>query len=139
MYEHLAEHDIAYLKAHFEWVEGWIEPGHEQDFQSYEGKLTLIQRILDSGEIGQKESVKLQALGNYFGLAICEFTNWQFEVIEDEYGRDLSIKMPGTTAWIHCTSIISKRVETGEDVDVFALFALVIPKLREVGNDERYA
>ena len=139
MYGHLAESDRQQLINHFNWVEGWIEPGHEEDFTSYEGKLTLIQQILNSGEISCDEVDKLQALGNYFGLAICEFTNWRFEVIEDEYGRDLSIQMPGTTAWIHCTTMLSKRVEAGEEIDVFNLFAQVVAKIQAVGNDDRYA
>lgn len=133
--EHLNEEDLARIDAHRTWVEGWIVEGRAHVFQAAEGKLKLIQNILDSGELAPTDTTKLQALGTYFGLAISEYTGWPIVAYEDEHGRDPAILHPGKSAYIFPMTMISKRVEKGESVNAFFLFSQIIPKLKQVADE----
>lgn len=132
--EQLGDEDRARIDAHRTWVEGWIAEGRQSAFQGPEGKLKLIQRILDSGHVGPGSTAELQALGTYFGLAISEYTGWPLVAYEDEYGRDPALNHPGKSAFIFPMTMISKRVEQGEAVNVFALFTWVIPEAKIVAE-----
>jgi len=125
----------AFISAHLEWVDGWINPGSESKFQGPEGRVKLLQLIINSNEIGPEETQKLQCLGTYFGQAIIEKTHWEWTVIQDEYGTDLAIQIPGKKAWLFPVTMISKRIEDGEVVDVFELFNLVISSTATVDAD----
>jgi hypothetical protein len=122
----------AYIKAHLKWVDGWIAPGSEKKFASPEGRVSLIQTIVDSGEIPSDETEHLQCLGTYLGQAIVEKTGWEWTVIEDEYGTDLAIQIPEKTAWIFPVTMISKRIEDGDEVNVSELFEEVIKDAPQV-------
>ncbi len=126
----------AYLAAHLEWVNGWINPGSEAKFGGLEGRVALLQLVIDSGEIPVEETVKLQALGTYLGQAIVEKTGWQWRVIEDEYGTDIAIQVPGKQSWIFPVTMISKRIENGKHVNVLDLFNDVMPMALEVDSDD---
>jgi len=117
----------AYLAAHLEWVNRWIDPGSESKFRGPDGRIALLQRIIDSGEIPTEETIKLQCLGTYLGQAIVEKTGWQWRLVEDDYGTDLAIQIPEKEAWIFPVTMISKRIEAGEEVNVRELFDDVIP------------
>lgn len=121
-----------YLASHLEWVDGWINPGSEPKFQGPEGRVKLLQLIIDSGEISVEETVELQCLGTYLGQAIVEKTGWEWCVVKDEYGTDLGIQVPGKTAWLFPVTMISKRIEDGEDCDVSSIFSNVIPMALKV-------
>jgi hypothetical protein len=122
----------AFLKSHLEWVDGWITPGSEEKFVGPEGRVALLQLIVDSGSIPVEETIKLQCLGTYLGQAIVEKTGWEWQVYEDEYGTDLAIQVPEKQAWIFPVTMISKRIEDGEEVDVLELFNGVIPTAQKV-------
>jgi Domain of unknown function (DUF3806) len=131
----LCDEDRAYLQSHIDWVDGWIKDDRQLKFQSHEGRLKLIQQIIDTSTLSPSETIKLQALGNYFGVAVCEYTGWKFAVIEDEYGRGISIQVPGNDTWVHPTTMISKRIEDGESVNVFDLFVRVVARARELSGN----
>ena len=114
------------LEAHLEWVDGWISPGSESRFAGPHGRESLVATILEHGAIEADETVKLQALGTYMGQAIVEHTGWSWCVVTDEYGSDLAVKFAEPDACVFPTTLISKRIEAGEDVDAGALFMGVI-------------
>ena len=43
-------------------------------------------------------------------------------MVEDEYGRDPAVRRPNTTIILYPMTMISKRIERGEKVDVFELY-----------------
>ena len=116
-----------FIKAHLDWVNGWISPGSEHKFISTQDKLKLLQIIVDSGEIAKEETVKLQCLGTYLGQCIVDDTGWNWVILTDEYGTDLAIKIPEKEAWIFPCTLISKRIEDGETVKVVDLFKKIVP------------
>lgn len=93
--------------------------------------LGLIQQLLDSSLIGAAETWKLQSLGVIFGDALAEELGVPWVILDDEYGRDPAILLRrDTDALIFPLTMISKRVEAGEVVDVAELFRAVASDAR---------
>ena len=57
-------------------------------------------------------------LGDAFVLEL----GMEWVTVEDEHGRDPAVRVPGTSTLLFPLTMISKRVERGEAVDVFDLF-----------------
>lgn len=122
------------LESHIDWVQGWISPGSESKFDNTEGRLALIQQILDSGTIDTDEGDKLEALGTYFGQAIVDKTGWNWKVVHDEYGSDLAIQHSTKSALIFPMSMIVKRVQDDDNIDVLDLFYLTIEQVESLDS-----
>lgn len=110
------------------WVEQlreWVA-GHYSDPSGYstvDGKLRLIQTILDNGWIAKDETWKLQSLGIAFGDALVQAVpELSWAVVDDEYGRDPALRWLQTSTLVFPLTAISKRVEAGDEVDVDELF-----------------
>ena len=87
-----------------------------------EQKLDLIAAMLDSGVITPDQKWELQSLGIVFGDALSQALDLMWVAVEDEYGRDPALMMPKTTMLVFPRTVISKRIEDGEKVNVFELF-----------------
>jgi Domain of unknown function (DUF3806) len=91
-------------------------------YDTLEGKLNLLEAILDAESIKPHEAWKLQSLGVTFGDALAQKLGFVWILIEDEQGRDPALHNPGTTNICYPLTMISKRIERGERVDVRSLF-----------------
>jgi len=120
--EPLAKEDVFRLEAQRDWVRNHYDSEARHRFDTVEGKLRLIDTILREKWISTHETWKLQSLGVVFGDALVQSQALEWIMIEDEYGRDPSVCVPGTTIKLHCLTMISKRVEKGEEVDIHQLF-----------------
>jgi len=97
--------------------------------------LQLIQRLLDKGIIEPEATYTLQALGVAFGNAfVHEHSDYDWWMVEDEYGRDPAIRYQKTTLLAFPRTMISKRVEDGETVDVADLFDGLARRLAELAE-----
>lgn len=107
-------------------VTGTRLTGHEID-------LVHIQQVLDSGNVEPEATYSLQALGIAFGKVFLENTpDYDWWMVEDEYGRDPAIRFKNTTLLSFPQTMISKRVEDGEAVDVAELYRNLRERLEEV-------
>ena len=43
-------------------------------------------------------------------------------MVEDEHGRDPAVRMPNTTIILFPMTMVSKRIQRGDKVDVFELY-----------------
>ena len=105
-----------------EWVRGHYEPEARQKYDSLEGKLNLLDAIVSNGWIEPTETLKLQSLGVTFGDALVQQCGLEWVVVEDEYGRDPALSLPGTSVILFPLTTISKRIEAGDAVNVRELF-----------------
>ena len=55
----------------------------------------------------------------------------EWVTVEDDSGRDPAVQLPGTTIILYPLTMISKRFERGEKVDVFDLFNGIVAKVDE--------
>jgi hypothetical protein len=85
--------------------------------------LDAIQAVLDSGRLQPGLTYELQCLGVAFGSVLIDaFDGLDWAIIDDEYGRDPTVRYRDTSVALNVLTLISKRVEDGERVDVRGLF-----------------
>lgn len=130
--EDLSQDDITRVEAQRKWVREHYPPESERKYQSLEGKLVLLDTILKNKWINPNETVKLQCLGITFGDALAQKLGLKWVAVEDEYGRDPALIVEGTSIITFPLTSISKRIERGEDIDVFNLFDTACAKLDEL-------
>jgi hypothetical protein len=131
--EELSSADITRIEAQRKWVREHYPPEAEHNYQKLSGKLALINKILENNWIGPEETLKLQCLGVTFGDALVQQeSSLSWVAVEDEYGRDPALNFQGTSILMFPLTMISKRIENGEKVDVYTLFGQTLKKLEEL-------
>ncbi len=101
--------------------------------------LARIQRILDGQRISATNTQELQSLGILFGkVFVNETSDYDWWVVEDEYGKDACIRFKQTTLLAFPQTMISKRIEDGENINVLELFIGLRDRL-EALRKEGYA
>jgi hypothetical protein len=91
-------------------------------FKTAPGKLGTIRAILSGNVFKPNETYKLQCLGVVLGDAFVLDLRMEWVMVGDAYGRDPAVRLPGTSFILFPLTMISKRIERGEKVDVFELF-----------------
>jgi hypothetical protein len=130
--------DLAQLEAQRKWVREHFSPEAQYKYQALEEKLRLLQGILDAGWIESHETAKLQCLGITLGDALVQELDLEWVAVEDEQGRAPAVRYPGTTVMAFPLTMISKRIERGEHIDVRSLFHGVVEQLRKMARDPEY-
>ena len=83
--------------------------------------LPVLQRLLDDHVFKKAQTYELRSLGVVFGDVLAGELSLRWVMITDEYGTDPTLRFKNTTININAVTMISKRVERGESVDVFRL------------------
>lgn len=116
----LTDEHVMQLSAQREWV-----AGHFDDATQYEdtsNKLRVVATILENKWIDPSDSVKLQCLGVAFGDALADAVGLEW-VTFSLAGEDWpGLRLGETSLFVHPLTMISKRVEAGEEIDVVELF-----------------
>ena len=135
--EPLNQDDIADLTAKRAWVCQHYDEAARHKYDTLDGKLRLIDTILRNKWIAPDETLKLQCLGVTFGDALVEKLGLAWVAVEDQYGRDRALALEGTSILVFPLTSISKRIERGEEVEVYGLFedaCSTIERLRREGT-----
>jgi hypothetical protein len=111
-----------YIESKRDWVRNHYSPETIAKYDTIEGKLNLLDVILKSGWIEKHETAKLQSLGITFGDVIVQDMNFIWIEVEDEYGTDPALLLPNTSLIIFPMTMISKRIENGDSVDIYKLY-----------------
>jgi uncharacterized protein DUF3806 len=138
--EALNRDDIADLAAKRAWVCGHYDEAARHKYDMLDGKLKLIDTILRNKWIAPDETLKLQCLGVAFGDALAQRLGLTWVAVEDQYGRDPALALDGTSILLFPLTSISKRIERGEEVEVYRLFedaCGTIERLRREGTYNR--
>ena len=88
--------------------------------------------ILDAKAFKPSQTYELQCLGIVLGDAFVQEMKMEWVMVEDKDGRDPAVRLPGTSIILYPMTMISKRIERGEKVDVFNLFNGVAAKVDEM-------
>jgi len=91
-------------------------------YKTAAGKLGTIRAILDGNVFKPNQTYELQCLGIVLGDAFALELGLEWVTVEDAHGRDPAMRLPGTSIILFPLTMISKRIERGEKVDVFDLF-----------------
>ncbi len=85
--------------------------------------LDTLQRVIDSKSIERESTQVLHALGLAFGkVFVNQSPGYDWWMVEDDYGRDPTIRYKETTLMVFPQTIISKRVEDGEEIDIKKMY-----------------
>jgi hypothetical protein len=121
-FEPLNADDTADLEAKRKWVRDHYDETSRHKYDTLDGKLRLLDTILRNKWIAPDETLKLQCLGVTFGDALAQKLGLTWVAVEDEYGRDPALTLEGSSLHVFPLTSISKRVERGEEVEVYDLF-----------------
>ena len=121
-FEPLNPDDSADLEAKRTWVRNHYDETSRHKYDTLDEKLRLLDTILRNKWIAPSETLKLQCLGVTFGDALAQKLGLTWITVEDEYGRDPALTLAGTSVCVFPLTSISKRVEQGEEVEIYGLF-----------------
>jgi hypothetical protein len=99
--------------------------GNEDSKEKYKtaaGKLGTIRAILEGNIFKPDHKYELQCLGIVLGDVFVQDLGMEWIMVEDDYGRDPAVRLPNTTIILYPMTMISKRIDRGEKVDVFELY-----------------
>jgi hypothetical protein len=134
----LRTEDRDQIKAAREWVKAHFTVEAEERYEPIEGKLRVIETILERGWVDAGESWKLQALGVALGDAFAQKLMLDWVSVHLDYGYDAALNWPGTTIYCYPLTMISKRIERGDEVDVRKLFEATCTEMCEMAFSGQY-
>jgi hypothetical protein len=103
------------------------------DYHENDKTIILLQKIIDENKYSIDDTFELQSLGIAFGdYLVVKFTDFHWIIVRDEYGRDLALHYKNYSIIIFPATMISKRIESGEKVDVKELVANTIDTVNEL-------
>ncbi len=85
--------------------------------------LEVLQNLIDDRTFLPSQTYELQSLGIVFGDIFASRPEFEWKIVSDEYGRDPTLRYKKTSAHLNALTMISKRIESGESVNVTNLFA----------------
>jgi hypothetical protein len=134
IFRDLGQDDLDWLAAQRGRVEALIEGNGDAltKYQTNAGKLGVIRAVLEAKAFGPDQTFELQGLGIVLGDALANRLEMDWQMVEDEYGVSPCLVLKGTSIVLYPQTMISKRIERGEEVDVFDLFDGVVAKLEEL-------
>lgn len=96
--------------------------------------LDLIQELLDRRILSPAQTYELQCLGVVLGRVLAEnVPELDWAIVDDEYGRDPTIRYLNTSLTLNVLTMISKRFEDGERVDVRRIYQGLLERVAELG------
>lgn len=114
--------------------------GNEDSKQKYKtaaGKLGTIRAILQGSVFKRDQTYELQCLGIVLGDAFVQELGMEWVMVEDTSGRDPAVRVPKTSIILYPMTMISKRIERGEKVDVFDLFNGIAAQVEDLQRQGR--
>ena len=129
---------IEWIKSQNEWVKGHLAPESQYKFDTSEGKIYLLQGIIDKKLYNKEQTQELQALGICFGEILKTELELDWVIVEDEYGRDPALKYKNTSIIHFPRTIISKRIEKNEKINISDLLKNAKRVHKEILDKEGY-
>lgn len=116
------------------WVKGHFGSGPDGNYASIDGKLDVLGAILENGWVRPEETDKLQAMGIAFGDAVAQKLMLDWVTVDDQYGRTPALNWPGTSIVSFPVTMIAKRVEEGEEIDIHGFFDGICKMLTDMAH-----
>ena len=134
-----SDDDLRDLTAKEQWVVGHYPEENRDQYQALGAKLLLLQQILDENWIKKNDpehTLKLQCLGATYGAALVQYDEClTWKITTDEYGRDLCLSDRNSSIRLFPLTMISKRVEDGEQIEIKSLFVQTLEMLDNARQD----
>jgi len=92
--------------------------------------LPALQRLIDERAFNKSQTYELQSLGVAFGDVLSNELPLRWVIVTDEYGTDPTLRFESTTVQINALTMISKRIERDEIVNLGQLLQTTRDQLR---------
>lgn len=123
-FSELTPADVTRLDRQRALVAGAIKQhSHASSLARTKADLPILQRLLDDHVFAKTQAYELQSLGVAFGDVLESELGLRWTIVTDEYGRDPTLRLGETTIQVNALTMISKRVERGDVVDLKVLLA----------------
>lgn len=99
--------------------------------------LPVLQRIIDERVFKTSQTYESQCLGVAFGDVLASELPLRWVMVADEYGTDPTLRFKETTLQINALTMISKRVERDEAVDLSELLRVTRAQLAHHEKKDR--
>lgn len=119
----------AEVDARRDWVWSSVSADTPLDRNDDRTALSVIAALL--AEVRPDETWKLQSLGIVFGDVLARVTGAEWVQVDDERGSDAALRFGGPDDLAFPMTMLSKRVEAGDDLDVLELFRSVATAIGE--------
>ena len=100
---------------------------------------TLLQRLVDAQVFSPTQRQELQCLGVALGDLLVRDPDFRWVMITDDHGCDPTVRWRRSSVCVHALTMISKRVEHGEAIDIAELVAVATERARDLAALEREA
>ena len=99
--------------------------------------LPALQRLIDDRAFDSTQTYELQSIGVAFGDVLSSDLPLRWVIVTDEYGTDPTLRFRSTSVQVNALTMISKRIERNEIVNLGELLQMTREQLRrlpEKGN-----
>lgn len=93
--------------------------------------LPVLQRLIDDDAFNKTQTYELQSLGIAFGDVLASELPLRWVMVTDEYGTDPTLRYKDSLMNINALTMISKRVERGEGVNLAQLLEITRDQIRQ--------
>jgi len=98
--------------------------------------LPVLQRLIDDKAFSKSQTYELQSLGIAFGDVLAGELPLRWVMVTDEFGTDPTLRFKGTTVQINALTMISKRVEKDENVNLSDLLRITREQLTRLSESD---
>ncbi len=91
--------------------------------------LPVMQRLIDDQAFTKTQTYELQSLGVAFGDVLASELPLRWVMITDEFGTDPTLRFKDTTIQVNALTMISKRIERDERVNLSRLLEITREQL----------
>lgn len=99
--------------------------------------LPILQKLIDDRVFKKSQTYELQCLGVVFGDVLSSELPLRWVMVTDEFGTDPTLRFKKTTIQINALTMISKRIERDEPVDISRLLRITREQLAQVEQKAR--
>src|SRR6185503_16853156 len=128
----LGDADEQRLSEHRAIVTRYLDEDGRKKYEAAAGKLGTLRALLDANVFRSDQTYELQSMGIVLGDVFVQDMGFHWLIVEDEYGRDPAIRYAETSVILFPLTMIAKRIEAGEQVDVFDLYNGVAARAGEL-------
>ena len=93
--------------------------------------LPLLQKLIDDGVFKKSQTYELQCLGVAFGDVLASDLPLRWVMVTDEFGTDPTLRFKETTIQVNVLTMISKRFERDEKIDLSRLLLITREQLSQ--------
>ncbi len=107
-------------------------------FTQTKADIPVLQRLVDDRVFSRTQTFELQSLGVVFGDVLANELGLHWELVTDQYGTDPVLRYGTAQVQVAALTMISKRVEDGQPVDLMNMVEGVRSTLKEMKESGSY-